>query len=325
MSKPVLVTGGCGFIGAAVVKMLRYRGEQVRVLDNLSRGTLHAVDLEYVTPVIGDIRDPEIVTAAAEGCSEVIHLAYVNGTETFYKQPDLVLDVGVKGIINVIEACRRNAITKLTLVSSSEVIRVAVPGEDDALVIPDPFNPRYSYSAGKIISEMMAIHCGQFTKLLICRPFNIYGPGMSKGHVVPDFIRKCVAIKNMVIKNDGYQAGPASFPILGNAYEVRSFCYISDFVDGLMAMRDKGYHNSIYNIGMPVETTIGVLAQTIAKLYGIKITTVESGELREGSIPRRRPNITKAQHELHYYPKVSLEDGLKLTIQSMGESVHAIS
>src|SRR6187402_1967586 len=103
----VLVTGGSGFIGSALVKALVKSGAQVRVLDDNSRGRPRRLtdvenDIEFIG---GDIRDAAAVDAATKGMDEVHHLAFVNGTEFFYTQPDLVLDVGVRGMINVIDAC----------------------------------------------------------------------------------------------------------------------------------------------------------------------------------------------------------------------------
>ena len=121
---------------------------------------------------------------------EVHHLAFVNGTEFFYSQPDLVLDVGVRGMVNVIDSCRKHNIGTLMLASSSEVYQTPpkVPTDETApLAIPDPLNPRYSYGGGKLISELMAINYGRkyFNRVLIFRPHNIYGPDMGWEHVVP--------------------------------------------------------------------------------------------------------------------------------------------
>ena len=140
---------------------------------------------------------------------------YVNGTATFYSAPELVLDVGVKGMVNVIDACRRQNVGSLVLASSSEVYQSPprVPtAEDVPLVVPDPHNPRLSYGAGKIISEMMAINYGRkyFERVLIFRPHNVYGPDMGFEHVIPQFAvrlkRACAA----------HPAGAVPFPIQGS-------------------------------------------------------------------------------------------------------------
>jgi len=122
-ARRVLVTGGTGFIGSALTKRLLALGNRVRVLDDDSRGLRRrlndvAKEIELIT---GDIRDTEAVASAVQGMDEVHHLAFVNGTEFFYKAPEFVLDVGVRGIINVIEACRKHDVGTLVLASSSEV------------------------------------------------------------------------------------------------------------------------------------------------------------------------------------------------------------
>ena len=110
-----------------------------------------------------------------------------------------MLDVGVRGMINVIDACRRHGIGTLLLASSSEVYQTPpqVPTDEAApLVVPDPLNPRYSYGGGKIISEMMAINFGRkfFERVLIFRPHNVYGPDMGFEHVIPQFALRLHAL-----------------------------------------------------------------------------------------------------------------------------------
>ena len=119
--RKILLTGGSGFIGSALVIALVRAGHHVRVLDDNSRGNLRRLkdvgtDIEFIA---GDIRDDEAVARAAQGMNEVHHLAFVNGTEFFYSKPDLILDVGVKGMVNVIDACRAHGVGDLVLASSS--------------------------------------------------------------------------------------------------------------------------------------------------------------------------------------------------------------
>src|ERR1700722_7837147 len=119
----ILVTGGSGFIGSALVKALVRDGHAVRVLDDNSRGAPRrleevANEIEFIN---GDIRDSDAVSRATKGMDEVHHLAFINGTEFFYSAPEAVLDVGVKGMINVIDACRKAGVGSLVLASSSEV------------------------------------------------------------------------------------------------------------------------------------------------------------------------------------------------------------
>jgi nucleoside-diphosphate-sugar epimerase len=310
----ILVTGGSGFIGSALVKGLVAQGETVRVFDDHSRGAqrrLREVERDVET-VEGDIRDASAVDAAMRGVDEGHHLAIVNGTATFYSAPDRVLDVGVKGIVNVIDACRRHNVGHLILASSSEVYQSPprVPTDETApLVIPDPLNPRLSYGAGKIISEIMAINHGRkhFERLLIFRPHNVYGPDMGFDHVIPQF---AVRLKRAMAE---HARGTIPFPIQGSGKETRSFCHIDDLVQGVLIMREKGSHLGIYHIGTSEEISIAALAQRMAGIAGREISLVPSAAL-PGSTPRRCPDISKLA-ALGYRPHVVLDQGLPPTLK----------
>jgi nucleoside-diphosphate-sugar epimerase len=314
VSARVLVTGGSGFIGSALVKALLRAGETVRVLDDNSRGALRRLreverDVDFVN---GDIRDAAAVDAAMRGIEEVHHLAFVNGTATFYSAPDLVLDVGVKGIVNVIDGCRRHGVGRLILASSSEVYQSPphVPTDERApLVVPDPLNPRLSYGAGKIISEMMVINHGRkhFERVLIFRPHNVYGPDMGFDHVIPQF---AVRLKRVAAAQ---ASGPVPFPIQGSGAETRSFCHIDDLVAGVMIMREKGAHLGIYHVGTAEEVSIADLARRMAANAGREIALAPSAVLA-GSTPRRCPDISKLA-ALGYTPRVPLDEGLPPTLK----------
>jgi nucleoside-diphosphate-sugar epimerase len=312
-ARKILVTGGSGFIGSGLVKALVRAGEKVRVLDDNSRGRPRRLadvekDIEFIA---GDIRDAAAVDGAAKGMDEVHHLAFVNGTEFFYSAPELVLDVGVRGMINVIDACRKHGIGNLILASSSEVYQTpphTPTAEDAPLVVPDVLNPRYSYGAGKLISEVMAINYGRkyFERVLIFRPHNVYGPDMGWEHVIPQFALR--------IKKLGPQQ-PASrlpFQIQGSGQETRSFCFIEDLVAGVMVMRDKGEHLGIYHIGTTEEVSIADLAKRIADLADSEIDLIP-GKPAPGGTLRRCPDISKLA-KLGYKPRVPLNDGLEPTV-----------
>ncbi len=312
-SAKVLVTGGSGFIGSGLVKALVKNGAKVRVLDDNSRGRPRRLtdvekDIEFVG---GDVRDADAVERAAQGMDEVHHLAFVNGTEFFYSQPDLVLDVGVRGMINVIDACRKHGIGNLILASSSEVYQTPpqIPTDESApLVVPDVQNPRYSYGASKLISEVMAINYGRkyFERVLIFRPHNVYGPDMGFEHVVPQF---ALRLKNLM---DAQPSGKLRFDIQGTGEETRSFCHVDDLVAGVMVMRDKGEHLGIYHVGTTEEVSIADVARRIAAHAGREIELVP-GKLQAGGTPRRCPDISKLAH-LGYKPRVPLSEGLAPTI-----------
>ncbi|MFC1606533.1 NAD-dependent epimerase/dehydratase family protein [Candidatus Latescibacterota bacterium] len=313
-NRKVLVTGGTGFIGSALVKRLVKDGVDVRVLDNDLRGAASRLDdvSDSIDLVQADIRDASAVSAACSGMEAVIHLAYLNGTEYFYSKPDLVLDIGVKGMVNVIDGCRNEGIKELFLASTSEVYQTprTIPTDESAeLSVPDPLNPRYSYGGGKIISELMTINYGRkyFDRAVIFRPHNVYGPNMGWEHVIPQF---SLRMKKVAEKSSGKSV---EFLIQGSGKETRSFVYIDDFIDGVMLLLDKGEHLGIYHIGTMDEITIAQAAVEVGRYFG-KDVTVIPGELLKGGTLRRCPDITKMK-DIGYSPKISFQDGFARTVK----------
>jgi nucleoside-diphosphate-sugar epimerase len=309
----ILVTGGSGFIGSGLVKALVAAGHTVRALDDNSRGSPRRLkqvenNIEFIA---GDVRDADTVARAAQGMDEVHHLAFVNGTEFFYTMPEFVLDVGVRGMLNVIDACRKHGIGTLLVASSSEVYQTPpqIPTAEDApLIVPDPLNPRYSYGAGKLISEMLAVNFGRkfFKRVLIFRPHNVYGPDMGWEHVIPQFALRLHKLAQ------AQPSGPLRFDIQGSGAETRSFCFIDDLVAGVMIMREKGEHLGIYHVGTTEEVTIADLAKRVARAAGREIALVP-GPPAKGGTERRCPDISKLA-KLGYKPHVPLDEGLKLTL-----------
>lgn len=309
--KKYLVTGGAGFLGAALVRRLVEEGCRVRVLDDVSRGALRRLEglegrYEFVR---ADIRNARAVSAAARGVDSILHLAFINGTEFFYQRPEQVLDVGVKGMVNVIDAGLSHGVPELVVASSAEVYqtppRVPTP-EDVPLVVPDVHNPRYAYGGGKIISELLALNWGRkhFKRVMIFRPHNVYGPDMGWEHVLPQF-----ALRLRAIAQNPARTGPAPFPIQGTGRQTRAFTEIEDFVDGLMRVLHKGRHQQVYHIGTPHETSIRVAAETVARFFGVRITVVARPGAAPGGTARRCPDISKLR-ALGFRPRVSFEQGV---------------
>jgi nucleoside-diphosphate-sugar epimerase len=312
--KKYLVTGGTGFIGSALVKQLIKDGHFVRVLDNNIRGSIEKLGDTYneIEFIEGDIRNPDIVQKACKGIDSVAHLAYINGTEYFYKMPELVLDVGVRGMLNVLDGCIKENVKDLILASSSEVYQSTdkIPTDEKIpFIIPDPLNPRYSYGAGKMISEIMALNYGRkyFDRVSIFRPFNVYGPNMGWEHVIPQFVLR---MNQLVTKK---QTKNLDFPIQGGGNETRAFIYIDDFVKGLMKVVYEGKHLETYNIGTMDEVAIKDVAREIGHFFKKEIKII-SNDTMKGSVTRRCPDNSKVC-QLGFTPAVKLKEGVTLTAQ----------
>ena len=307
--KTFLVTGGTGFIGSNICKLLLRKNYAVKIFDNNFRGNLDKIEniKQKVKFIKGDIRNIKSLNRAMKKTDAVIHLAYINGTKYFYTKPILTLDIAMKGIINIIDTCIKNKVKELYLASSSEVYQTpdTIPtDETEPLRIPDIFNPRYSYGGGKILTELMGIHYGKkyFKKLIIFRPHNVYGPDEGREHVIPDFISKFRLINK---KNK-------KFKIQGSGKEVRSFIYIDDFVNAFDLILKHGKHLNIYNIGTDEKIKIIDLAHKMAKIFNKKIK-IKKRSLLKGSTKYRVPDVTKI-NKLGFKKKYNLNSGLIKTI-----------
>ncbi len=309
-----LVTGGGGFIGAALVRELLAAGQQVRIIDDYSRGRPERLANlgEGLDAVSGDVRDFARVREAAEGCETVWHLAFINGTRFFYERPDDVLEVGIKGTFNVIEAALAARAKRLIFASTSETYNqpTHVPTrETERLMIPDVTNPRFSYGGGKIAGELLTLHFAGRRGLegIIVRPHNIYGPDMGFAHVIPEVIAKIYELSG------GRKGGAIDLPIQGEGGETRAFCCIDDAAAGFRIAGEEGAPGEIYHLGCQEEIPISALIEMIGKILEIDLR-VKPGPLRPGGTPRRCPDISKLS-ALGYRPRVTLEEGLGRTVE----------
>lgn len=309
-----LVTGGTGFIGSALVRGLLAAGATVRTLDDDSRGAARRLagvesDVEMIR---GDVRDADAVAKAAKGVDSICHLAYVNGTEFFYSKPELVLDVAVRGMLNVLDACTRHDVPEIVLASSSEVYQTPprIPTDENVpLVVPELHNPRYSYGGGKLISELMTVHHARSAgrRAVIFRPHNAYGPDMGWEHVIPQ-----IAVRMATLAAETSGDARLRVPIQGSGKETRAFVYVDDLVDGVLRVIERGDDLGVYNVGTDVEVSIATLVKEIASVLGRDVEIVP-GTLQPGGTLRRCPDITRLR-ALGYAPRVSLADGLRKTV-----------
>jgi UDP-glucose 4-epimerase len=310
MTKTCVITGGCGFIGSFLVRKMVQEGWNVRVVDNMLRGDSSRIaDLSNDIELFDcDIRHVNSLNKAFHKADVVFHLAAVNGTENFYQHPELVLDVGLRGMLAVTDACYQSNVTNLVVASSAEVYQTPenVPtNEQVSLTLPNSLNPRYSYGGSKIVSELIAFNYKRdfFEKIQVFRPHNVYGPNMGFKHVIPQFILRALECK---------KSNHLSFPIQGTGDETRAFAYVNDVVDGIYTMYQKGAHREIYHIGNDEEVSIKDLVRLIGKALDIHLE-IECTDTLEGSTHRRCPDILKMQH-LSYNPKINLKRGLTLTL-----------
>lgn len=302
--KKVLVTGGCGFIGHHLVIKLLKEGYNVTVFDNQQRGNIGLLESvkDKINYYNGDIRQLDDLVNASVGIDIIIHLAFVNGTKNFYSIPSSIIDIGIRGLMNVYDAAKINNIREIFLASSSETYQtppVTPTPEDVPLIIPDVTNPRYSYGGTKILYELVGQHyrTDEFDRVITFRPHNVYGTNMGKDHVIPELIEK--------IKK-GYDTGEIT--LLGDGTQTRSFCHIDDFCDGILTLLDSGKHKEIYHIGNDEEVTIEQLCKKIFEQMNVNLE-IKYSEAPKGETNRRIPDISKLK-SLGYNPKINLTQGL---------------
>lgn len=301
----ILVTGGSGFIGNNLVKELLEKDKEVIVFDNGFRQSFENLEGfgKNLQIVKGDITVKEDWKLIPKDIDFVFHLAAINGTKYFYEIPHQVLKVNVLGIFNLFEWLQNSNANRFFFSSSSEVYgfpKIFPTPETESLVIPDPENPRFSYSSSKIIGETISINYAKSFgfEYSIGRFHNVYGPKMGFEHVIPEFIRKCLLNEDFSVQGDGTES--------------RSFCFISDAIDGMMLMSEKDEgKNQIFNIGNSKETTINDLIIHLEKIYGKKINP-KFTFFKNAGTKRRVPDLSKIE-KIGYKPKVSLEKGLEIT------------
>lgn len=314
MSK-VLITGGTGFIGLHLSRKIAEEGHELYIVDNFAREysgdaeLKEVIERENVTLVRGDITDPGLFVELDNDFDQVYHLAAINGTGNFYEIPDQVLRVGVLGTLNLLEWLKSNPQAKIVFSSSSEAYAgtlsllgndfpVPTP-ENVPLVIDDVANPRWSYAAGKMVSEV-ALNCYAqahgLTNFSIIRYHNVYGPRMGFKHVVPQMIER-------IVKKE------FPFKVFG-ADESRAFCYVDDAVKATqLVMESAKTCGEIYHIGKQEEISIEALAKKLLLITGSPTDTLAEASF-QGSVKRRCPDVTKLE-ELGYEASVSLDEGLK--------------
>ncbi len=304
----VLVTGGAGFIGSHLVRRLLREGYEVVVLDNFCTGRLENLEgvLESVEVVEGDLRDAGAVEGALKGVDAVAHLAALVDVAESVEKPHLYLDVNVYGTLNLLRAARR--VEVLVFASSA-----AVYGDPVRLPIDEehPISPISPYGATKAAGEALVSAYARLHgfRPVILRLFNVYGPKQSRAYagVVTEFMRRIARGEPPVIYGDGTQT--------------RDFVYVDDAVEYFVrALRDDGIRG-VYNVGSGRPVSVLSLAETAARVMGRPDLRPVFAPPRPGDIKHSVARVDRAVRDFRYEPRVTLEEGLRRTAESLRASL----
>jgi len=306
-----LVTGGAGFLGSHLCDELLARGHRVICADNFETGSLaniaHIRDPERFMHVGVDIIEPYFIE---EPIDFVYHLASPASPIDYLRLPLHTLKVGSYGTHHTLGLAKAKR-ARCLIASTSEVYGDPLehPQAESYWGHVNPIGPRGVYDEAKRYAEAltMAYHRQQGVDTAIVRIFNTYGSRMRPhdGRAIPTFLRQALGNRPLTVFGDGSQT--------------RSFTYVTDLIRGIIALAESGYHDPV-NIGNPDEFTLLELAEAVLELTGSSSEIVYEA-LPEDDPKQRRPDISLARELLGWEPKVSLREGLKLTIDGSGVEI----
>ena len=314
IDKKIFITGGAGFIANVLMQQLVDDNEIV-VYDNFWRDTLTGSGLAShpnITIVRGDVLDYERVHEAMRGADIVVHAAAIAGIDTVIKDPVLTMRVNMIGTANVLEAAHQHRVSdRVVDFSTSEVFgNVALHScETDHTVAGSAGEARWTYAVSKLVGEHLAhaYHTRNGMPIVTIRPFNVYGPGQTGEGAIQTFIKRTLRGETLHIDGDGNQ--------------IRAWCYVDDFVEGLMRCIDRPEAvGQSFNIGNArAVTTILGLAQTVCRVLDSDSDIVFDPPL-SADIALRIPSVKKAEQVLGFKAKVDLEEGIHRTANWMQEA-----
>lgn len=302
----ILITGGCGFIGANLIDfLLKSGGYELAILDNLSTGSTdyltevlgsHGLGLSYVEFIEGDIRNSSTVREACKGVHAVVHLAAHAGVIPSIEDPFFDADVNVTGTLNLLDASRKAGVQKFIFASSNAPLGTQSPPMNESKA-PGPLSP---YGASKLSGEG---YCSAFfgsygLQTVVLRFSNAYGPlSLHKNSVVSRFIKDGLSLGRLTIYGDGAQT--------------RDFIYAEDLaraITGVLGSDSDEIYGETFHLGTGTETKIIELANIMKDLLGNGVEIIFEPE-RAGEIKRNYSDIAKARRMLGFNPEVGIEEG----------------
>lgn len=301
-----LVTGGAGFIGSHIAAKLLENGEKVRILDDFSTGkwsNLEAIKQD-VEVIEGDLRDPDALARAVDGCHYVYQQAALRSVPRSIDDPRANNDVNVTGILNLLIASKKAGVQRVVYASSSSVY-----GDDPSLPkvetqTPRPISP---YAASKIMGEY---YCRIYSDLygletVSMRYFNVFGPRQDPeskyAAVIPRFITAALVDEAAEVHGDGEQS--------------RDFTYIDNVVSAnLLAAKAPGASGEAFNIACNERYSLLDVLDAVEKGLG-KPVKRDHEDARAGDVRHTLADISKAREILKYEPLVNFEDGMKRTVE----------
>ncbi|MFW9262706.1 NAD-dependent dehydratase [Nostoc sp. KVJ20] len=307
----ILVTGGAGFIGSHLIDRLMTAGHELICLDNFytghKRNILKWLGHPYFELIRHDITEPIRLEV-----DQIYHLACPASPVHYQYNPVKTVKTNVMGTLNMLGLAKRVK-ARFFLASTSEVYGdpEVHPQTEEYRGSVNPIGIRSCYDEGKRIAETLAFDYYRQNKvdIRVVRIFNTYGPRMleNDGRVVSNFIVQALRGNPLTVYGDGSQT--------------RSFCYVSDLVEGFIRLMNSDYIGPV-NLGNPGEYTILQLAQTVQNMINpeaqIKFEALPSDDPR-----RRQPDITKAKTWLNWEPTIPLQEGLKLTIEDFRDRIQS--
>jgi UDP-glucose 4-epimerase len=312
----VLVTGGAGTIGAALVRRLtRDPDFEVRVSDQQPAPEWMREACEVHT---GDLRELHEAREAAQGCTHVVHLAaIVGGIANFHKLPHTLLEVN-NGLYNaVFRAALEQGLERLVYVSSSMVFERATEFPTTEAHLDACPTPRSAYGFSKLAGEVYcrALHDEHGLPFAICRPFNAYGPGELPdaepgiAHAVPDLIRKALSRRRPL-------------EIFGSGEQTRTLTHVDDIADGIAtAAVHPAAENEDFNISASRELTVAEIARVVWEACGEDPAELELRHLPsfEVDVQRRWPSVEKARRLLGWEARIDVAEGIASTVEWLRE------